>query len=356
MGEVLGLGVSHYPPLSGNDADMANILRRRLDDPDVPAELKDPAGWPALMREEWGDDEGVAGATRHRENMVAGIRRVRQELDDFNPDFVLIWGDDQYENFKEDIVPPFCIHIYDDMKLKPWAQAAESAVVGGRPNAWNEDADTEILVRGHPEAGKAITCGLIEAEFDISYAYQPLHHPGLAHAFLNAILYLDYDRKGFNYPVVPMQINCYGDHVISYRGFVSQLADRGRPLDPPAPSPRRCFDMGAQIARICRDSDWRVALIASSSWSHAFLNDESYRMQPNVEFDRTMYNALTAGDFDTWRNTLLSDITRTGNQEMLNWMALLGAMKELGQTCAWSEFVETYCFNSSKVAAVFPPR
>jgi len=120
MGEVLGLGMSHYPPLSGNDADMANILRRRLDDPGVPAELKDPAGWPDLMRQEWGDDQGVAGAARHREQMVAGIRRVRQELDDFNPDFVLIWGDDQYENFKEDIVPPFCIQIYDDMKLKPW--------------------------------------------------------------------------------------------------------------------------------------------------------------------------------------------------------------------------------------------
>ena len=54
MAEVLGIGISHYPPFSGRDEDMASILRNRLDDPDVPQAVKDPAGWPALMREEWG--------------------------------------------------------------------------------------------------------------------------------------------------------------------------------------------------------------------------------------------------------------------------------------------------------------
>ena len=29
MGQVLGLGISHYPPLSGRDDDMANILKGR---------------------------------------------------------------------------------------------------------------------------------------------------------------------------------------------------------------------------------------------------------------------------------------------------------------------------------------
>ena len=30
---------------------------------------------------------------------------------------------------------------------------------------------------------------------DMAYAYKPLHFPGIAHAFLNTLLYLDYDRK-----------------------------------------------------------------------------------------------------------------------------------------------------------------
>ena len=42
MAEILGLGVSHYPPLSGLDEDMANAHRGRLNDPDIPATAKDP--------------------------------------------------------------------------------------------------------------------------------------------------------------------------------------------------------------------------------------------------------------------------------------------------------------------------
>jgi len=103
MGQVLGLGVSHFPPLSGGDADMANILRGRLADPDIPADAKDPARWPAPMQAEWADP--VDAAARHRAAMRAGLQRVRRALADFGPDFVLIWGDDQYENFKESIVP-----------------------------------------------------------------------------------------------------------------------------------------------------------------------------------------------------------------------------------------------------------
>jgi hypothetical protein len=96
MSQVLGLGISPYPPLSGLDRDMANILRGRLADPDIPAAAKDPANWPAAMRAEWADP--VAAAARHREAMLVGLRRVRRSLVDFDPDVVLIFGDDQDEN------------------------------------------------------------------------------------------------------------------------------------------------------------------------------------------------------------------------------------------------------------------
>ena len=56
--------------------------------------------WPEPMRIEYGEDEGYASAVRLRERMVAGFRKLRRELDAFNPDFVVIWGDDQYENFR----------------------------------------------------------------------------------------------------------------------------------------------------------------------------------------------------------------------------------------------------------------
>jgi hypothetical protein len=122
MAEILGLGVSHYPPLSGLDEDMANAHRGRLKDPDIPATAKDPNTWSELAQREWADP--VAAAASHRAAMRTGISRVRQALDDFDPDFVLIWGDDQYENFKEDIVPALSVLAYEDMTIKPWEQAS----------------------------------------------------------------------------------------------------------------------------------------------------------------------------------------------------------------------------------------
>ena len=49
MGEILGLGVTHYPPLIGPDQKMAGILHRTLESDRVPAAAKDPASWPEPM-------------------------------------------------------------------------------------------------------------------------------------------------------------------------------------------------------------------------------------------------------------------------------------------------------------------
>jgi len=353
MGEVLGVGISHYPLFSATDRDMAMILRDTLADPDIPPEEKDPKNWPPEMAREWGTDEGTSAAKEHRAAMLVGLRRVREALDAFRPDVVVIWGDDQYENFHEDLVPAFCIGAYERFAVKPWAQVKASGLMQGKPNVWNEPADTEFIIPAHREAGKYLAAGLLTQGFDVAYAYKQLHHPGLPHAFLNAVLYLDFDRRGFPYPIVPFQINCYGRKVISYRGYASRFADAGRPPDPPSPSPARCFDLGAATARVARESPWRVALVASSSWSHAFLVDKTWRLRPDIESDRRLYDAMVANDLAVWRNVSLSELEDAGQQEMLNWFALIGAMHELGRRCIWSDKVETHVFNSTKVAAIF---
>ncbi len=353
MAEILGIGVSHYPPFSGTDENMADVFRNRLRDPGLPKEKLDPAAWPEELRTEFADDEGLASAKIHRESMVEGFRKCMAAIRDFNPDFCIIWGDDQYENFKESIIPPFCVLAYDDMTVKPWAQAQDSSDMTGKPNYWNEGNDYSIDIKFAKQPAKELVSFLLQRDFDVSYAYEPLNHPGIAHAFLNAILYLDFDREGFSFPIIPMPINCYGERVISYRGFISSLNDMDRELDPPSPSPARCFDLGTLVAKFCSESPYRVALIASSSWSHAFLCDKTHRMYPDVPFDRKMYKALQEGDYERWRNTTLDEITDSANQEMLNWMPLAGAMNHLGRKPQWTDFVETYLFNSSKVAAIF---
>jgi hypothetical protein len=182
------------------------------------------------------------------------------------------------------------------------------------------------------------------------YAYRPLHGDGVAHAFANTLLYLDLDRQGFPYPVLPVTVNCYGRDVVRYRGGGTQHAEEP---DPPAPSPRRCFELGRATARILRDSPWRVVLMASSSWSHAFLTEKNHFLYPDLEADRVLLEHLRAGDYDTWRDVPLAQLEASGQHEVLNWVCLAGAVAELGYKMELVDWVETWIFNAPKCQAIF---
>ena len=87
MGDILGLGISHWPRLAQKNADLAIWLRRTLTDPLIPDHWKDPANWPSRMREEWRRTSVLrdlcvarvsgAGAEGYREALV----RLSQELE-----------------------------------------------------------------------------------------------------------------------------------------------------------------------------------------------------------------------------------------------------------------------------------
>jgi hypothetical protein len=372
MGEILGLGMSHFPGMRNPGGSPTN-LERMLQRPDIPAEWKDPANWPEGLQKEWGNDKGQAAAARQREQFIKNCRVLREHLDRFNPDFVLIWGDDQYENFKEDIIPPFCIFAWEDRDIYPYhpererldpnrqtSALAQPEGMPPPPNAWGEPYDTVFHIRGKREAAKYLTRGLIEEKIDMAYAYEPLHFEGLSHAFLNAAMFLDWDRKGWDYPTIPMQVNCYGSRVIVNRGGAYPV---GKPfdlpegdIDPPGPSPERCMEVGAAVARVLKRSPWRTAVIASSSWSHAFLVPKHWFIYPDVEADRKLYDALVKGDFDYWRSIPNHEVEQRGHQEVRNWWCLMGAMEELGQKGpAYHDYIESYTMNSNKCFAAYDP-
>ena len=348
MGEILGIGLSHYPGLVQPDKGRNHQLTRALNSGRLTPEQMDPANWPEAMRLEYGEDKGDTSHKKVRARLVAGFKAQRAALDAFNPDLVLIWGDDQYENFQEDVIPPFCVLAYDEMECTPFINRDGTP----KPNVWGEPADKTFRYKGHP-AARELTTSLIEQGFDMSYAYKPLHFQGgLGHAFINALMFLDYERKGFDYPVIPVQVNCYGKMIIRNQGGPKQFQAE---YDPPGPTPERCMDLGAATVKTFRDSDYRVALIASGSWSHAFLTDKHHTMWPDIESDRARFEELEAGDWEAWRKVTTPQIEAAGQQEMLNWMCLAGAMEELDRKPQVIEYVETYVFNSEKVLVVFNP-
>jgi hypothetical protein len=115
------------------------------------------------------------------------------------------------------------------------------------------------------------------------------------------------------------------------------------------------MDLGGAVIRALMASPWRVALLASSSWSHAFLTDHTWRLRPDTAADRDLYDALIAGDFARWEKATTAEIERAGQQEVLNWFALAGAAREISAAPSWSTFVETWVFNSNKVFAIWDP-
>ncbi|MDH3603970.1 MAG: extradiol ring-cleavage dioxygenase [Candidatus Tectomicrobia bacterium] len=344
MGEILGIGATHYPPGLVPDEYKPWPLVRMLQGDRIPDHMKNPANWPEPMRLEWGDDDGITAHKTHRAQIFDAFRRIRQEIDAFKPDVILIWGDDQYENFREDIIPPFCVLAYDDFHFQPFHR------LGERPNIWGEPHDQMFKAAGHREAGRYLTSGLLEAGVDMAYAYQPLHGDGLGHAFANTLLFLDLDRKGFNYPVLPVAVNCYGRNVIRMRGGAGVHVDEP---DPPSPSPRRCFEVGQATARVLKDSPWRIVLMASSSWSHAFLTEKNSWAYPDLEADRALLEHLKSGDYLKWKDITLDDVEQSGQQEVLNWFCLVGAMSELGRQMDLLAWAETWTFNAPKCMALF---
>ena len=354
MGQILGLGTTHSPPLSLPEAAAAAYVHQGLNAPNADPRYKDRRNWPEAMLAEMGADEGVTSSAAHRTRLLDNFRKQRKLLDDFKPDFVVIFGDDQYENFQEDIIPPFCIYGLDDhFVAKPWTR--KRYVENG--NAWDEPREWAMQLRGHREGAKYLTSALIERGVCMPYAYKTLHQELIAHAFLNTLLYLDYDRQGFPWPVVPFHVNCYGSEVLKTRGsqrahLYRKIEQEGLP-DPPGPSPAMCMDVGRLLAQILAASPYRAALIASSSWSHAALASNTNRMIPDHEADRRMLEAFRKGDYAYWRAQTTREMTAAGQHELFNWMMLAGAMEEQKRKPTIDDYVETYLFQSNKVFASF---
>jgi hypothetical protein len=65
MGEILGLGCTHYPGLTVPDERLPAGFQRLLTAPGVPAHYKDRANWPAELVAELGNDEGYSAAQRY---------------------------------------------------------------------------------------------------------------------------------------------------------------------------------------------------------------------------------------------------------------------------------------------------
>ena len=78
MGQILGLGVTHSPPLLSASGDTASRIKRMMQDPLLPECYRSPVTWPEPMLRQWGNDDGQTHARQHRDGLVECMRWARQ--------------------------------------------------------------------------------------------------------------------------------------------------------------------------------------------------------------------------------------------------------------------------------------
>jgi hypothetical protein len=81
MGDILGVGVTHYPGLMLPDAYMSSFLTRTLKSYRIPAEMKEPSRWPEPLRRELAANQEGGGRPSIDAVSSAGFaRRARRSM------------------------------------------------------------------------------------------------------------------------------------------------------------------------------------------------------------------------------------------------------------------------------------
>ncbi|MFB3054294.1 MAG: hypothetical protein ACE1ZY_03120 [Alphaproteobacteria bacterium] len=269
MAEIVGcMAMSHGPQL--------------LTPPDkwseLPTRIKGPFHPKPGIEAELTPESMSANAQR----CEAAIDALRNRLARWAPDTVVILGDDQNENILRDNMPPFTIFIEDEVdatvRFRYFGEKETDQMTRYRVNA--------------PLANELVT-GLMGQGFDPSWSRETRYHAGLGHAFGRVLKFLmpEADRA-----IIPVMVNTYF---------------------PPAPSAKRCFDLGAALGRLIAASPnaRRVVVIGSGGLSHTKIDEK---------LDQEFIAALAAQDVD-YLMGIPDDVLTTGTSEIRNWIAVAGA-------------------------------
>ncbi len=298
---VLGIGTSHSPQLSIPWAQWDLLREKDETDPrlDYQALLRQvkPNIENELTQEKW----------QHRyEACQRAIGSLGEILRKVNPDAVVVLGDDQHEQFQDDNMPTFAVYHGKSLPLVRHSGRNPAAWKLAEENGW---AETAKEYRAAWELAEHLISSLASDEFDVARCNRLREEVGVGHAF--SFLYRRI-LPGSALPMVPVMVNTY--------------------YPPNQPTPKRCYTMGQALRRAVEswDSDKRVALVASGGLSHVVIDEE---------LDRITIEAMLHKD----RKQLCSlprEKLHGGTSEILNWVALAGAMEPMEMKLL--DYVTTY--------------
>ena len=298
---VLGIGTSHSPQLSVRASDWAVLREKDEHDPRLDYQKLVQRAKPNL------DRELTSEKFRQRDEACQkAIKTLGDTLQKVNPDVVVVFGDDQHEQFQDDNMPTFAIYHGESLPVVTHTGRNPAAWKTAEERGW---AETAPEYDARPALADHLIRSLVDAEFDIARCNKLRLEIGVGHAF--SFLYRRI-LPGGKLPMVPVMVNTY--------------------YPPNQPTPKRCYALGQAVRKAIEswDSDQRVVIMASGGLSHVVIDEE---------IDEMTIDGLRSKKPEVlWR--LPRERLWGGTSEILNWVALAGAMESM--ELKYLEYVTTY--------------
>jgi aromatic ring-opening dioxygenase catalytic subunit (LigB family) len=217
-----------------------------------------------------------------RRDAEAAFAELRRDLEQAHPDVLIVVANDQFVNFFWNNIPTFFVTIGDEVK--------------------GQFTRHKFHYRNHKDLGKAIIRAGMEKGIDFSYGeYVELQHTQ------NVPLYFLLPEPTI--PILPIYVNTWVD---------------------PAPSPRRCYQVGELIREVADSVKERVAVLATGGLSH-------FPGSPRIgeideSFDHKLLEVMRQGKGRSLIEYSVQDLLQAGDTEFLNWMVVIGAIGDAKAT------------------------
>ena len=211
-----------------------------------------------------------------RRDAEAAFAALRTDLEQSQPDVLIVVANDQFVNFFWNNIPTFFVTLADEVK--------------------GQFTQHKFHYRNHKELGRKIVRAGMEKGIDFSFG----EHVELQHTQNVPLYFLLPEPK---IPILPVYVNTWVE---------------------PAPTPKRCYQVGELIREVAVQSPERVAILATGGLSHF---PGSPRIgEIDTQFDHQLLEIMRQGKGPSLADYSVDELLKAGDSEFLNWMVVVGAV------------------------------